>query len=62
VLPIFALQGLTAAVAADCLGMRNLASNYAMLQLAPAVSSYALAEVMFSWVYKYDTAVLNKNI
>jgi len=47
-------MGLTAAVAADCLGMRNLASNYAMLQLAPAISSYVLAEVMFGWVYRSE--------
>jgi len=45
-------MGLTPAVAADCLGVRNMASNYAMVQLGPALSSYLLAQLLFGTFYR----------
>eukprot|EP00191_Tetraselmis_sp_GSL018_P000812 CAMPEP_0177604846 /NCGR_PEP_ID=MMETSP0419_2-20121207/16349_1 /TAXON_ID=582737 /ORGANISM="Tetraselmis sp., Strain GSL018" /LENGTH=637 /DNA_ID=CAMNT_0019098883 /DNA_START=331 /DNA_END=2244 /DNA_ORIENTATION=- len=49
-------MGLAPAVTADCLGVKNMASNYAMVQAAPAISSYALAHKLFTFFYSGGVA------
>lgn len=38
---------------ADVLGVKNMASNYAMIQLGPALSSYLLAQLLFTRLSRY---------
>lgn len=42
---------LASAIVSDLWGLRNFASNYTALQMAPAMGSYVLATLLVGWLY-----------